>query len=330
NGIRVWRPEAGSYIANLAASSTMFSSTADERRGSVVSDPVTGEQWLSSVWMRTTGGHNEHHVSGGQIRTTANRIVWQLGGDVLTYSFGEKDSLYVGIMGGYGHQESRSRNHYTGYSSRGKVEGYSLGMYGTWYQNEKERTGLYVDSWLLYNWFDNSIKGDGLSAEEYDSDGLTAGLSTGYVWPVFKWMTKSGVESRLYIRPHAEMQWSGVKADEHTEQNGTRVKTEGTNNIRSRVGVRLSLSGQGNTEKNMALRVEPFVEANWIHDSAQYGVTMGGCSTYMEGNRNVAELKVGVEGHLNENLSVWGNVSQLLGGNSYSDTAGMLGVKYTF
>ncbi|WP_336983659.1 MULTISPECIES: autotransporter outer membrane beta-barrel domain-containing protein [unclassified Cedecea] len=57
---------------------------------------------------------------------------------------------------------------------------------------------------------------------------------------------------------------------------------------------------------------------------------MGESSAYLQGQRNVAELKTGVEGHISENLSAWGNVAQQMGSGSYRDTQGMLGVKYAF
>lgn len=61
-----------------------------------------------------------------------------------------------------------------------------------------------------------------------------------------------------------------------------------------------------------------------------YGVTMNGMSNSQEGTRNIGELKVGLEGQLNNHLHVWGNVAQQIGDKGYSDTQGMLGVKYAF
>ncbi|WP_182059052.1 autotransporter outer membrane beta-barrel domain-containing protein, partial [Pantoea sp. ME81] len=69
---------------------------------------------------------------------------------------------------------------------------------------------------------------------------------------------------------------------------------------------------------------------NWLYTSKDYGVKMGDNIAYLQGNRNVAELKTGVEGHVTENLSVWGSVAQQIGGNNYQDTQGVLGVKYSF
>ncbi|TLJ02884.1 autotransporter outer membrane beta-barrel domain-containing protein, partial [Escherichia sp. E3659] len=48
------------------------------------------------------------------------------------------------------------------------------------------------------------------------------------------------------------------------------------------------------------------------------------------GARNTGELKAGVEGQITPRLQLWGNVAQQLGDNGYSDTQGMLGMKYLF
>jgi len=37
-----------------------------------------------------------------------------------------------------------------------------------------------------------------------------------------------------------------------------------------------------------------------------------------------------VEGQITPQLSVWGNVAQQVGDKGFSDTQGMLGVKYSF
>ncbi|STD24262.1 outer membrane autotransporter [Enterobacter asburiae] len=57
---------------------------------------------------------------------------------------------------------------------------------------------------------------------------------------------------------------------------------------------------------------------------------MDDVSNEMRGTRNIGELKTGVEGQITPQLSVWGNVAQQMGDKGYSDTQGMLGVKYSF
>ncbi|MCV5454652.1 autotransporter outer membrane beta-barrel domain-containing protein [Escherichia coli] len=46
--------------------------------------------------------------------------------------------------------------------------------------------------------------------------------------------------------------------------------------------------------------------------------------------RTLGEVRTGVEAKVNNNLSLWGNVGVQLGDKGYSDTQGMLGVKYSW
>ena len=326
-----YRPERGSYASNLQAAATMFNMRLKDRQGSrVYADPVTGERYESSLWLRSVGGHTEGRISDGQSKYSANRMVFQIGADVLNGSLGTDDAWRLGLMGGYGKQYSNTHNSQSGYNSKGSVWGYSTGIYGTWYQNAKDKTGLYADSWLAYNWFDNSVKGDELAYENYKTKGMTASLETGYVFHTGSFLTSGGMESNVYVTPQAQVLWSGVKADNHTEANGTRVEGRGSDNVQTRLGVRLSMIGQSRLDKGTVRQFEPFVEANWVYTAKDYGVKMGDNSAYLQGQRNVAELKTGVEGRVTESMSVWGSVAQQMGADSYQDTQGVLGVKYTF
>ena len=57
---------------------------------------------------------------------------------------------------------------------------------------------------------------------------------------------------------------------------------------------------------------------------------MNGVTSHIQGARNLGELKLGIEGQLNRNLHVWGNVAEQIGSKGYSDTQAILGMKYTF
>ncbi|HHL2711186.1 TPA: autotransporter outer membrane beta-barrel domain-containing protein, partial [Yersinia enterocolitica] len=75
---------------------------------------------------------------------------------------------------------------------------------------------------------------------------------------------------------------------------------------------------------------QPFIEANWVHNTEDFGTQMDGVTVTQAGAGNIAELKTGVEGQLNKRVNLWGNVSQQVGDKGYSDTAVMLGVKVNF
>lgn len=327
-GEPVLRPESGEYVANIAAANSLFQLRLHDRIGEPhYIDALTGEtKKVTGLWMRHVGGHTRFKDNSGQINTQANRYVVQLGGDIAQWSHDEKDKYLLGIMGGYANQKSNSHNKLNRYYSRGSVEGYSLGVYGTWLQNNEEKTGAYVDSWLLYNWFDNTVSGESLAQEDYKSKGFTASVESGYTWKIGE---KNERES-YYFQTVGQLTWMGVKANAHREANGTRVTSEGDGNIQSRLGARLFIKGYSQLDEGKERIFEPFVEANWIHNTKRFGASMSGVDVEQAGTRNIAELKVGVESQLNRNVNLWGNVAQQIGDAGYSDTSAMLGLKVNF
>ena len=329
--VQTWRPELSSYTANLAAANTLFSTRLHDRLGETqYTDVLTGEKKVTSMWMRNVGGHSQFTMNDGQNKTTANRYVLQIGGDVAQWSSDGLNRLHLGVMGGYANQRSSTKNNLTGYRSKGSIDGYSAGLYGTWYQNDADKTGLYVDTWALYNWFDNDVTGDGLSAESYRSKGMTASVESGYTFHVGSQTTDKGMTNDFYLQPKMQLTWSGVKADDHTEVNGTRVQGSGNDNLQARIGTRFYLKGKSALDRDTQREFEPFVEANWIYNSRQYGTQMDGAGAAIQGSRNTGEVKAGVEGRLTNNLNIWTSVGHQMGGDSYRDTQGQLGLKYLF
>ncbi|MFZ5246924.1 autotransporter outer membrane beta-barrel domain-containing protein [Enterobacter bugandensis] len=321
-----YRPEFGSYQANSYAANTLFMTRLHDRLGETqYTDMLTGEQKVTSLWMRNVGGHARFNDGSGQLKTTANRYVLQLGGDIAQWSTDGLDRWHLGLMAGYGNSQSRSASSLTGYHSRGEVNGYSVGLYDTWYANEADKSGTYVDSWVLYNWFDNKVMGQDQATERYRSSGITASVEAGYSVKV----GKSGRNS-YWIQPKAQAVWMDVQADDHRERNGTRVKDETQGNLMTRLGVKAYISGHNAMDDAKSRTFQPFIEANWIHNTQTTRIRMDDVSNEMRGTRNIGELKTGVEGQITPQLSVWGNVAQQIGDKGYSDTQGMLGIKYSF
>ncbi|CNH67837.1 autotransporter protein [Yersinia massiliensis] len=325
---KVERPEASGYSANLAAANNMFVARLHDRVGDTqYIDALTGEQKVTSLWMRNEGGHTRSKDSHDQLGTQSNRYVLQLGGDIAQWSNNDADSFHLGIMGGYGNSKSRTESRLSGYSARASVDGYSLGMYGTWYANEADKSGLYVDSWAQYSWFNNRVEGQDLATETYKSSGVTASIESGYTFKLGENATKNAT---YFIQPKAQITWMGVKADDHKEDNGTQVSGEGDGNIQTRLGVKAFMKGYADQDKGKNRVFQPFVEVNWIHNTKDFGTTMDGMTVKQDGAANIGELKLGVEGQLNKNVNIWGNIGQQIGNKGYSDTAMMLGVKYHF
>ncbi|WP_267412520.1 autotransporter outer membrane beta-barrel domain-containing protein [Pantoea sp. GM_Pan_4] len=316
------RPEAASYSANIAAANTLFATSMDDRPGVTQYTDANGRQQHTRLWLRNSGGHNHQKDSSGQLKTDTNRYAIQLGGDLATGTLTGADSLRLGAMAGYGNAQSKSRSAVSGYQSRGQVHGYNLGIYGTWQQNAAERSGAFIDSTLSYSWFDNSIKGEDIGEESYKSKGILASLASGYSAEVATLSESTG----FWLRPQAMLNWQGVKGDDLTEGNGTRVRGTGENNLQSHVGVRASL--RSGLEQGRS--VEPYVEASWVHNTRALGTSMNGVTIHQAGTRNAGELKLGVDATLNANVNLWGGVAQQLSSHSYSDTSAIAGVKVSF
>ncbi|MFC0225356.1 autotransporter outer membrane beta-barrel domain-containing protein [Serratia aquatilis] len=322
------RPEASGYATNLAAANTMFITRLHDRLGETqYIDVLTGEQKVTSLWLRNEGGHNRSRDNSGQLSTQANRYVMQFGGDIAQWSSNNMDRLHLGVMAGYANSKSRTNSSLTGYSSNASIDGYSTGIYGTWYANQADKSGFYVDGWLQYSWFNNTVNGQSMHAEDYKSKGFTASVESGYTFKLGESKTKNAT---YFIQPQAQLTWMGVKADDHTEINGTHVSGDGNGNIQTRLGVKAFMNGYSEQDKGKDRVFQPFVEASWIHNSKDFGVTLDNVTVKQDGAANIGELKLGVEGQINKQFNLWGNVGQQVGNKGYSDTAVVLGVKYNF
>ncbi|HEA0304668.1 TPA: autotransporter outer membrane beta-barrel domain-containing protein, partial [Salmonella enterica] len=264
-----FRPEAVAYAENLRQGNTLFMTDREQRRAvGEYTDPVTGRTEASSLWLSQTGGHSTRHDASGQLKSGYNRYVMQLGGTVLSLPAGDDGRLEAGVQAGYGHARGDSRSGLTGYRSRGTVSGYSTGIYSTWRQHREGLSGAYVSTTLQYSWLKNQVKGDDLAAKKYDARGTTLSLEGGYDLAV--WQGGEQNSDSLFIRPRAQVTRMGVKADEHREANGTRVSQQGDGNMFSRTGVRVWLD----KAVTKTQRVQPFVEANWLHNTRDFSSSM--------------------------------------------------------
>ncbi|WP_041175735.1 MULTISPECIES: autotransporter outer membrane beta-barrel domain-containing protein [Yersinia pseudotuberculosis complex] len=319
------RPEPASYTANLAAANNMFVTSLSDRMGETLyTDVFTGEQKTTSLWLRNEGSHNRSRDDSGELHTQDNRYVMQLGGDVAQWSRNAQDLWRVGVMAGYANSSSSTVAKVAGYRSTGSVDGYSVGIYGSWLADNADDTGAYVDSWVQYSWFDNNVSGQDLAAEKYDSKGFTASVEGGYAFKVGE-----SVNQSYFIQPKAQMVWMGVKADDHTETNGTVISGDGNGNIQTRLGAKAFIN-PSDKAKASGPAFKPFVEANWIHNTKDFGTTLDGVTVKQAGTANIAELKLGVDGQINNQLNLWGNIGQQVGNKGYSETSVVLGVKYNF
>jgi autotransporter family porin len=319
----MYRPEIGSYLTNLTSANTLFNLTLDDREGAT--EYRNQPDSVGSFWLRQEGGQNNFRAAEGQIQSSANRYVAQMGNEFLNGTTGATGRWGAGLMAGYANVSGNSRSTLTGYHSKSEMDGYSVGTYGTWYQNAATRKGLYVDSWLMYNGFNNRVEGQDLPTEYYKSRGFTASMESGY-----NILLSESMRQSVYLEPQAQLIWMDVKSPDHTEANGTRVQDSGQGNLQSRLGMRLYLRGHRAEDDDTGREFKPYIEANWLHNTHEFGVRMNDVYVSEDGARNIAQLKLGMQGQISPALNLWGGTALQVGDSGYNDASAMVGVKYAF
>ncbi|UHM93642.1 autotransporter outer membrane beta-barrel domain-containing protein [Rahnella victoriana] len=323
---KTYRPEGGAYAANILAANTMFIAPLSTRQGETeYTDSMTGERKMTSLWLKNTGMHSRNYDGSGQLKTQSNSYILMLGGDVAKGKIQGGSSWRLGALVGYANNHSDTTSSLAGRYAKGEVQGYNMGLYGTWYAQGNDREGFYIDTLTQYSGFNNTVSGEELNSEKYDADGVQASLESGYVFPM-----ASGEQSVWYVQPDLQAAWSGIQADKHTENNGTAVTGTGRNNLRTQLGVKVFSEGHSHLDDGKNRNFSPFAEVSWVHNTEQYGANMDGVNVLSEGTRNIAEANIGVQGEITPVLNISGSVAQLIGDEGFSSTAISAGMKYTF
>ncbi|WXL24891.1 autotransporter outer membrane beta-barrel domain-containing protein [Ectopseudomonas mendocina] len=316
---QVERPEPAVYVANQRAARSMFQHGLYDRAG----DPAAkaGSDGQTIVWMHARDSQPNKREDSQQVHVEgdASSMLLGIGRRLATDTGGE---LQAGVMLGQGRASNRSRSQVTGYAARGEVEGRSVGLYGTWLQDAKMEGGVYVDGWLQYGRFHNSVRGDGLPEENYKSHSWTASAEAGYTLPLSR-----NEQRGVYVEPQLQVIYSEYDADRVVESNGTVVRDESDEAITTRLGVRLysreTSSGQH--------PVNPYVAVNWWLGGNKAAISVDGESLRRNTPRDMIETKAGVQVNLSSGWRGWGEInSQAADGIDFSEVGAQVGVSYNW
>lgn len=316
----ILRPEVGAYLANQSAAVGMFQHAMHDRLGEPnLAERLKNDDTLGSAWVRVERNQADYGAVEGQIGINSDSSLLQIGTDIAQW--GQTGRGQIGIMAATGQANSTATSALTGYTAKGKVEGTALGVYGTWFARPAEATGLYVDAWVQAGRYKNSVHGEGLAKESYDAETLTGSVEAGYAWKVYADDAKA-----FYLEPQAQVIYTDYRSDDHVEVNGTVASVEEAGGLTTRLGLRAyghATSAQGN-------RVQPFVTANWYHQSKDN--TMGFDGEALMGGvpQDRYELKVGAQLQLGGGWTGWGHLGVQSGANDYRNVGGQLGLKYSW
>ncbi|WP_230684581.1 autotransporter outer membrane beta-barrel domain-containing protein [Burkholderia cepacia] len=317
-------PEPDAYLANADAAATLAIHTLRQRENlSLRSDGPGSGQLDGAVWMRAEGEFASHSGGGRSVR--GNGRVVHAGADLLRFDDSRGGSFRLGAMGMYGSFTSWStrtlwnaaEQREAPATARGSVDGYNIGLYGTWYGNRDIMSGLHVDTWWLYGAYQNTIGGS-LIGDSYRSSTVTGSVEAGYSLLFYE-----HGPSRFFVEPQAQLVYSHYRASAHNAPSG-HIGTQHANNMLTRLGVRV----HGATAMPAGRELRPFVEANWWHGPGSRSLTIDGNTFDYAVPRDRAGLTAGATGQLSKRMSVSSSIGVDTDFGGYAAVKGQLAAKY--
>jgi len=235
------------------------------------------------------------------------------------FEAGGTGELQAGAMVGHGRARNDSRSKVTGYTARGVVTGTSIGVYATWLQDARMEGGAYVDGWLQYGRFRNSVQGEGLQKERYGARNWSASTEAGYVLPL-----RRRPQRGIYLEPQLQLVHSRHDSDRLIEANGTVVEDRGDGETSIRLGLRLYSRGSSAAQG----QVHPYVAVSWWSGGNGAGLAMDGERLQRQLPHDIYEAKAGVQMGLSAGWRGWGELSRQSGGMGFRDVEVQIGVQY--
>ncbi|HFZ1322330.1 TPA: autotransporter outer membrane beta-barrel domain-containing protein [Klebsiella aerogenes] len=301
----VMAPEVGAYLGNYLAAQSMFLHKRDDR------DQLTfrNEDNLNT-WMYVKGRYHENDAGGDKVSYDTTTTVLQVGSDFMSKPM-DKGILRAGGMFGAGQAKTDSDAKHNVRDAQGKVDGFNVGLYATWQEDPKLRLGSYIDTWASYSWYNNTVTSN-RNNEKYDSKGFAASVEVGHAWVI-----PSDNARTWKIEPQAQMIYSYLDQENHTDPDGVRVTTVDNNSLFGRLGVKSSYFEQHDVKA-----WQPYVAVNWLKGAGQNDLAFNGEKVSNDTPDDRGQLELGVTGNVNETTTISLRASGECGENSYAAYGG--------
>ncbi|EGK1878899.1 fibronectin-binding autotransporter adhesin ShdA [Salmonella enterica] len=313
-----YRADIGAYMGNQWMARNLQMQTLYDREGSQYRNAD------GSVWARFKAGKAESEAVSSNIDMDSNYSQFQLGGDILAWGNGQQ-SVTVGVMASYINADTDSTGNRgadgSQFTSSGNVDGYNLGVYATWFADAQTHSGVYVDSWYQYGFYNNSVESGDAGSESYDSTANAVSLETGYRYDI---ALNNG--NTVSLTPQAQVVWQNYSADSVKDNYGTRIDGQDGDSWTTRLGLRVD----GKLYKGSRTVIQPFAEANWLHTSDDVSVSFDDATVKQDLPANRAELKVGLQADIDKQWSVRAQVAGQTGSNDFGDLNGSLNLRYNW
>ncbi|MFC5609391.1 autotransporter outer membrane beta-barrel domain-containing protein [Variovorax soli] len=319
-----YRPEVAAYLANQRENGNMFVHSLHDRLGepqyTEPQRPAAKDQGRTSAWLRVVGRATSSQNQDGGFSADTDSVLLHGGGDVASWGVGgDAGRLHLGGMLGYGGSRTDARAAGNPNRAVGKAEGWNVGAYGTWYQNDQSKLGAYVDVWGNYGWYKNTVSGDSLPSVDYDATGWALSGETGYAF-------KPVQDSDWVVEPQAQLIYLKSDQDDVLEASGIRVHDGDNSGWISRLGVRTHatwVSPDGT-------RTQPYLTLNWWRDNTDSAVSFSNVAVSGLYPKDRYEIKMGVNADLAKGWTGWVNVGHQWGKQSFQSVTYRVGTKFTW
>lgn len=301
----VMAPEVGAYLGNYLAAQSMFLHKRDDR------DQLTFRNEANlNTWMYVKGRYHENDAGGDKVSYDTTTTVLQVGSDFMSKPM-DKGILRAGGMFGAGQAKTDSDAKHNVRDAQGKVDGFNVGLYATWQEDPKLRLGSYIDTWASYSWYNNTVTSN-RNNEKYDSKGFAASIEVGHAWVI-----PSDNARTWKIEPQAQMIYSYLDQENHTDPDGVRVTTLDNNSLFGRLGVKSSYFEQQDVKA-----WQPYVAVNWLKGAGQNDLAFNGEKVSNDTPDDRGQLELGITGNVNETTTLSLRASGEWGENSYAAYGG--------
>ncbi|APD11182.1 autotransporter outer membrane beta-barrel domain-containing protein [Pandoraea vervacti] len=324
----LYRPEIAAYLANQRLAGQMFVHSLHDRLGEPQSVNEQGFNMTrtddeasdkpKSGWLRMVGRWERSQSANGLFNVRTNAFLLHGGLEFADWSvLSETDRIHVGGMLSYGTANSNATAQGNPAHAQGKVEGWSLGAYATWYQNDEHKLGAYVDTWAQIGWFNNRVDGDTLDAARYHAGGVAVSGEAGYAIPL---------RDDWVVEPQAQIIYIDYHENDFTEPNGTRIGGANSSGLVTRLGIRTHRTWV----RDDGRRFQPYFTFNWWRTTTDSSVSFNALPLGTMYPRDRFEAKLGLNALFGKRWTGWANVSGSWGQQDYRQLAVRAGVKYTW
>lgn len=319
----LYRPEVSAYLANQHLAGQMFVHSLHDRLGEpqyVQGQGFNPEQDKPRAgWLRVVGNWQGSKSADGIFKASTNSFLMHGGAELAKWRVfsGGADRAHVGLMGSYGYANTNATAQGNPFSAKGTVEAWGVGGYGTWYQNDEQKLGAYVDTWFQYGWFTNHVDGQHLPSVRYNAQGWAVSGETGYAMPL---------RNDWVIEPQGQVVYVGYSESDITEPGGTRVTGANSHGWITRLGARLHRTFPIADDR----KLQPYLTLNWWHTSVTSSISFNDLPLGSMYPSNRYEIKLGLNADLGKRWTGWTNVSGAWGAQSFYQYAARVGVKYSW